>query len=202
MGRRHDYEWLFYIHGANGSGKSTLARSVMTSCGGAHAPAQHPKTGALVTRTRKGGLSLIGKYTTATGGVDTVHPYVLAPKTAVLEIKAGQHVLMEGLMTPGIETLTKLRDYVYRREGGVMFIHLNVSLDDCIAHVMERRERKGKTEEFDPRNVIAKHKGAIRWLERLHEARLPVYSFDWDTTRDEIVRKLGVISPETSSLLD
>lgn len=200
MGRRNSYEWLIYVHGANGSGKSTLARTIITCSGGAKQ--EKHASGAMVTRTVKGRCTLIGKYSTATGGVDTVHPYALAPKTAMAEINTERHVFMEGLMTPGIETLTKLRDFVWRREGGVMYIHLDVPLDVCIANVQARRDRRGNAKPFDPRNVIAKHQGARRWAERLDEAKLPIYQLDWKTARDEILRKFDVGPRFATGLLD
>ena len=173
---------LIYVHGTNGSGKSTLARHCIMYSGGIANCTRHPKTGAKVTYTR-GKLALVGWYRSPTGGADGVQPYADVPRTALALLADGHNVLVEGLMTPGIETCTNIYKGATKFGAYMKFIRLNIGIYQSIENVKRRRQLVGNVEPFDPRNVRKKYETGERWLENLGAARLPVYGLDFTNAK-------------------
>lgn len=183
MGRKDHKLALTYVHGTNGSGKSTLARYLIMCAGGVARTERHPKTNAWVTYTH-GRLALVGKYTTATGGADGVQPYSLVPKTALALLRAGWPVLIEGLMSPGVETCRKLHEDAVKLGTYVKFIRLEIGFFQSCENVKRRRMLVGNTKPFDPINVRKKQQSCDGWLTNLGAAHLPIWGLNWEQTRD------------------
>lgn len=162
---------LIFVHGTNGSGKSTLANALIKRAGGIAS-----YVGG-VTYTRSN-LLLIGKYhDVATGGMDSLHPYsnvLLAMKNAVRANKKGV-VFAEGMVTPGVE---RCRTYESVFDE-VIFIHLVVDIEQCIKHVLMRREARGNKKKFDPSNLIHKAKSAEYWASGIQDAGMNVKRCDY-----------------------
>lgn len=173
---------LVYVHGTNGSGKSTLARYLIMCSGGIKAIKRHPVTTAKCTYTY-GRLALVGKYSTATGGADGVQPYALVPQTALALLKDGHNVLVEGLMSPGVETCAKLHRAAMKLGAvSVKFIRLDIGLFQSCENVKRRRMLVGNVKPFDPINVKKKQQSCDGWLVNLAAAHLPVWGLDWENT--------------------
>lgn len=174
---------LIYVHGTNGSGKSTLARYLIMCAGGIRVIKPHPRTGAKCTYTY-GRLALVGKYSTATGGADGVQPYSLVPTTALALLADGHDVLVEGLMTPGVDTCAELYRKAKKLGASVRFIRLDIGFYQSCENVKRRRYLAGNDKPFDPVNLRKKQNTCQSWFERLAAAYLPIYGFDWRNTRD------------------
>lgn len=174
---------LIYVHGTNGSGKSTLARYLIMCAGGIKRIAPHPVTGAKCTYTH-GRLALVGKYSTATGGADGVQPYALVPRTAVALLADGYDVLVEGLMTPGVDTCAELTRKARKLGATTRFIRLDVGFYLSCENVKRRRYLAGNDKPFDPINLRKKQQTCHSWFERLAAAHLPIYGFNWENARD------------------
>lgn len=177
--RRH----LIYVHGTNGSGKSTLARYLIMCAGGIKKIAPHPVTGAKCTYTY-GPLALVGKYSTATGGADGVQPYASVPTTALALLADGYNVMVEGLMSPGVETCKTLTRKARKLGATVRFIRLDIGFYQSCINVQRRRMLVGNTKPFDPINVRKKQKSCDGWFTNLAAAGLPVWGLNWEQARD------------------
>lgn len=183
MATKHPRQHLIYVHGTNGSGKSTLARYLIMCSGGIKRIAPHPATGAKCTYTY-GPLALVGKYRTATGGADGVQPYASVPATALALLADGHSVLVEGLMSPGVETCKTLCAKARRLGAEVRFIRLDIGFYQSCENVKRRRMLVGNTKPFDPINVRKKQKSCDGWFTNLAAAGLPIYGFNWEQARD------------------
>lgn len=140
-------------------------------------------TGAVLTHTRKY-LVLVGPYRTATGGADSVQPYALVPKTIHHSLVQGYSVFCEGLMTPGVETCRQIWASSVKLRVDVTFLLLDVPIDECIAHVQARRDRKGNDKPYDPELLVKKHRSSSNWIENLKAAGLPTQKLPWKAARD------------------
>lgn len=174
---------LTYVHGTNGSGKSTLARYLIMCAGGIRSIHPHPRTGAKCTYTY-GPLALVGKYSTATGGADGVQPYSLVPQTALALLEDGRDVLVEGLMTPGVDTCADLYRKARKLGASVRFIRLDIGFYQSCENVKRRRHLVGNDKPFDPINLRKKQNTCQSWFGRLADAKLPIYGFNWENARD------------------
>lgn len=192
---------LIYVHGTNGSGKSTLARYLIMCAGGIKAIKPHPRTGAKCTYTHRA-LALVGKYSTATGGADGVQPYALVPQTALALLADGHDVLVEGLMTPGVDTCAELTRKARKLGASVRFIRLDIGFYQSCENVKRRRHLVGNAKPFDPINLRKKQQTCHSWFERLAEARLPIYGFDWRNARDYCLSTYGLSTAGAVRILD
>jgi len=186
MAAKHPHQSLIYVHGTNGSGKSTLARHLIMCAGGIRETKRHPKTQANVTYTHAG-LTLLGKYTTPTGGADGVQPYSSVPKTALALLRNGKSVFIEGLMTPGVETCADLYDGAREINPNVEFryIKLDIGFYQSQQNVLRRRQLTGNEKPLDPTNLRKKQASADAWFTRIAAAHLPIYGFiNWKEARD------------------
>lgn len=192
---------LVYVHGTNGSGKSTLARAVGAAAGGVteYRPTSHTRDLKVGTSWTAAGVALMGQYVTKCGGVDGIHPYA-----AVLDellkhaIFPQARCFAEGLLTPGVETCTKMAGYF---EGNATFIVLDTPVDDCIAHVLARRRRKGTTAEYNPANLYKKHQSARNWGDRLERNGLVVRRLKYPQAYRLCLELLGLPMPSVKELL-
>lgn len=192
---------LIYVHGTNGSGKSTLARHMIMCSGGVKKLTKHKVTGAKVTYTY-GKLALVGWYRSPTGGADGVQPYASVPITALALLKDGHNVLVEGLMTPGVETCAKLCNAAKKLNVYMKFIKLDIGYFQSLENVKRRRSLTGNTKEFDPSNLRKKQRSVEGWFENLAAAHLPVYGLDWENTRDLCLSAFKINSNGAVRLLD
>lgn len=153
---------LIYVHGTNGSGKSTLARALLQAVGGAKGMEDG------VTLTQRAGFVMIGKYVTACGGVDTVHPYARVKE--IIKEQAGKNrvIFAEGLITPGLQTCKDFAQMV----DEALFIYLDVPVKVCVEHVKQRRHEAGNFDYFDISNLVLKARSALSWANRLPAEKL------------------------------
>lgn len=178
---------LVYVHGTNGSGKSTLARALIAASGGilqVERLTQHKKATATVTI---GGPVMVGSYATACGGVDGLSPYASIHDVCQRYATEG-HLFAEGLITPGVETCSKLAGYVDKH----LFIYLDTPVEKCVANVLKRRGRKGTDKPYNPDNLYKKIRSAQGWADRLENAGLNVQRLSWTDAYLECLNFLGI----------
>lgn len=189
---------LVYVHGTNGSGKSTLARAVLAAAGGTGFIENISTNGkAFITRAKDQRVMLLGKYGNACGGLDGYSPFSEIFKAVRICSRNRYDTFCEGLITPGVETCQKLRDYFERS----VFIHLATPVEDCIAHVMQRRGRKGTTKPYDPANLYKKAQSAASWADRLERSGLEVHRLDYRRAYALSLDVLGLEAPDVATLL-
>lgn len=180
---------LVYVHGTNGSGKSTLARALLAAAGGSVGYESHAtkpdKCGSTYTHA---GLVFVGRYETACGGVDGIHPYALVhgemQRTAVEEGSC----FAEGLITPGVQTCTNFAGLF----DHALFIHLCTPEKQCIINVHKRRKEAGNTKPYDPANLMKKALSAAHWADRLERAGLKVARLSYTDALQECLFQFGL----------
>lgn len=176
---------LVYVHGTNGSGKSTLARALVALAGGAVGdPVNAAKEGKAFVTSTKEGVTFLGKYGNACGGVDGFSPYAAIHDA----LPVGGRVFAEGLVTPGVETCQRLADKVDQH----LYIALTVPVGTCITHVLRRRRAVGNDKIYDPANLYRKHASVQSWADRMEKAGLSVKRLGWREAYLESARLLGL----------
>lgn len=177
---KHLKSSLVYVHGTNGSGKSTLARCLVALAGGATKCknlAYSDGAKAFNTFTKEG-VSFLGRYDNACGGVDGFSPYAAIHELMQWHAQGAKHMprmFAEGLITPGVETCQRLAEGFDQH----LFIAMDVPEERCIQNVLKRRATKGNVKEFDPSNLRRKLASVRSWADRLEGAGLTVQRLDW-----------------------
>lgn len=191
---------LVYVHGTNGSGKSTLARAVIAAAGGfqSYVASKSGKQGKAGTTTTPSGVALLGSYARACGGVDGFSPYAHIHEELIAHsLFPTARVFAEGLITPGVETCQKFAGYFDR----AVFIVLNTPAEDCIKHVLLRRNRKGNDKPYTPEKLHDKHRSALRWGDRLEGVGLEVHRLKYSQAYTLSLELLGLPLPSVEDLL-
>lgn len=166
---------LIYVHGTNGSGKSTLARALLAAAGGptgVSCLADNPK--ATWTHTQAG-VTFVGKYGNACGGVDGLSPYACINDIVRGNDAFDRKMFAEGLITPGLETCQRLAGMV----DSHLFIFLDTPTEDCVRNVLKRRATKGNVKPYDPDNLLKKRRSAVSWADRIAGAGLHLERLTW-----------------------
>ena len=153
------------IRGTNGSGKSTAATRYMETIGVEEELKQGGKTWAYRLRN---GVSVLGRYTTACGGCDTVKTFadVKDGVTALARLGA---VIFEGVLwstcfKPSVELAQSLPQHHF------IFGMLDTTADECLRRVLVRRKQAGNEKPFDPTKQQKKHVTIARIQRRLEAA--------------------------------
>ena len=191
---------FIYVHGAGGSGKTTLARSLITCAGGVSDTRPCP-SGAVVSYT-PASVALVGSYRSATGGADGVQPYALVPKAIEDLLNDGYSVFCEGLMSPGVETCRRIFQTTKRYHATCSFIALDVSIEECTAHVIKRRLRKGNLKPYDNDLLVKKHRSVMNWVGNLKNAGIPASKMTWPQARDYCLRTFNLGAETVEGLWD
>lgn len=187
---------LVYLHGTNGSGKSTLARAVVAAAGGAWEYV--PGVGKAGTTRTYRGVALIGKYTSACGGIDGIQPYALVHDELLRHaIFPEARVFGESLVTPGLQTCKNFAAMFTR----TVFILLDTPDTTCIQNVLKRRKAKGNTKEYSPDNLYRKARSARSWANNLEASGLEVHRLQYREAYALILELLGLPSPSVEDLL-
>lgn len=186
---------LVYVHGTNGSGKSTLARAVIASAGGVAVVETIPGHKKAHLTVSRAGPVFVGRYGTACGGADGLHPYA-SIFDAVASSEA--HVFAEGLITPGVETCRRLAGMAEEH----LFIVLDVPPEQCVTNVLKRRARKGTDKPYNPDNLYRKHRSALSWGDRLDSAGLQTARLSWTEAYARVLGMLSLPFPDVTTLLE
>lgn len=152
------------IRGTGGAGKSTLVRNIMalyefrtpSYIEGRKRPVFYICKGK-----DKEPLFVPGHYDTPTGGCDTLST-VDDVYTLVRSGANGNHVLYEGIM---IGDDVK-RAVALSKEQKVLVIALSTPIEECLAGIQSRRDKRGAMEVLNPRNTISR-------LDRLKRSMMP-----------------------------
>jgi hypothetical protein len=193
---------IIQIRGTSGSGKTTIVKQIMElydkpirKCfrQGRKQPLYYR-----LTHPNKGPeLAVIGHYETKCGGCDTIstpgQSYPIIFDTIRRNYLEHRDVLFEGLLISGDVRWTK-----ELKDSGLRIIELDVSLEECLASVNERRrqrlEKAGK--EFvpvNPNNTTVKHKLITRSCNLLKEHGIPVERLSRKEAIDKIIEWLNLV---------
>lgn len=174
---------IVLLRGTSGSGKSTIATKVIEKLGAYDheiklGPQQ--KLGGYVWRQRQ---LILGRYTTACGGCDTLN-WKGAADDMEAEIashcSSGHNVLLEGLVVSswGGERLLRLI-----KHSELRVIVLSTSLEDCISSVKARRiakalEKGVEVKELNIDNTVKKYIENLRSIKNNMKIGINVVHLD------------------------
>lgn len=144
---------IINIRGTHGAGKSTVVRRVLESYKAT--PQFVPGRGRPYAYVCEGGPYILGSYENVTGGCDTLPSLEIIFEGAKAAADAGHDVLFEGIMQ-SMKRLVELH-----KHHPVTVIALTTPLQTCIDSVMGRRAERGQDGDFDPKNVMAKHRSVL-----------------------------------------
>lgn len=149
------------LRGNNGSGKSTVARLLMA---GNNARPLHTTEGKVwgyqfKVKGCKRQWVIIGRYTTACGGMDTLDKVSRKriPELIQEAVDMKCNVFLEGIMLSTY--YGAVGAYTVKFGSSCVFAYLDTPLEECIRRIVARRKAIGNTKLFDSsKQVIPRHK--------------------------------------------
>lgn len=146
---------VIQIGGTHGSGKSTLMRRLL---GANHNSFKSPAEGFKYTlpNVEHPTFAVAGHYKSACGGCDGISTVDELCDTIHWLSQQFPVVMYEGALLYVKRNLPRL-ELVYGIRPDIYL--LNLSADECIDSVLERRFEAGNDKPLDPKALLAKHKG-------------------------------------------
>lgn len=174
---------LISVRGTNGSAKSTLVRALINDFKGAliygALGPKNPEAYECCVKGVKKPVYVLGPYTMPSGGCDQVQPYELVLELIEKYAKRG-HVVFEGvIISSGYGRVGALMDKLGCEP---VYAFMGTPLEACIENVKARRIEKGDVREFDPKNVIKKHRSVVLSKAKLLDMKARVV--DLEPARD------------------
>jgi len=185
---------IINIRGTGGSGKTTLVNRVMERYSGRDEVFQEVEGRRRIVAyglTPPPGLPelyVLGKYTTATGGCDTLPNLDLVYRLVAHFAGTGAHVLFEGIMAS--EEVTRAVACHKAHERALVVVQLTTPIEVCLSSIRARREARGEEKPLNPKNTTDRFKRVQRACERLRQAGVTVERLDREAA---LVRVLGLL---------
>jgi hypothetical protein len=191
------------VRGTSGSGKSTLVKKIMDRCVdrvAVHIPGRKQPMGYTMHYQTPNGMRALfvpGHYESACGGCDTISKDDTGQGNSYDRIFGlikeyygkGYSVLFEGLLISGDFARCKnLKDEGYPLE----VVSFNLTVEDCIKSVLERRAAKGNDKPFNEKNTREKHRLLEKCCKKMNECGIPVYIGSRDGCLGQVEDLLGV----------
>jgi len=178
------------IRGTSGSGKSYIVQALMARCltkpeylerhvgDGLFGPVIETSPRPIGYRCTHAGRAVwvAGGYETQNGGCDALMREGGTRDSIYAKLReraADGDVLFEGLLISEVRRCVELAAM-----SELTVIHLDVSLDDCLAAVRARRSARGDERPLSTFKTTVKHKEIANQLVRLREAGVDVRSVD------------------------
>jgi cytidylate kinase len=190
---------IIQIRGTSGSGKTHTAyelrrrlgdRYDLRSLAGKH-------EGYLLNHN----VALVGKYTTACGGCDTIKTQAEVERRVRQFHQSEMHVVFEGLLISQIYgRYYDLSRDIIAKGGQYVFAYLDTPIEKCIAQVLTRRDEraaqriKGRPAvAFNETNTRAKHADCLRNREKDIKNGVPFIDLKHDQDpAGQIIELLGI----------
>ena len=158
---------IIQLRGTSGSGKSTIVRSLLDGGYDSHSLGDEldelMPTHLVMSRRQPIGhivrkreftkpIYILGHYHTPCGGCDTLGGFGNDWIYSFAEIlhNNGYHVVMEGLI---IAVDRRLSSDFLKRKVSYQTLELNLSVEECVKSVIERRAKKGKDGNFNRKSL-------------------------------------------------
>lgn len=144
---------IINVRGTNGSGKTYVVKHQLDRFGqvpllGSDGKVQGHALGC--------GARVVGRYTTPTGGCDTIHTQDEVQDRVGCYAALGD-TLFEGLLVSATYERWAhfAREY---KEKDFRLVYLNTTVEECIARVEARRRVAGNEKPLNPDNLVSKHR--------------------------------------------
>lgn len=135
------------IRGSHGSGKSWIVHQIL----GDQRENIMENGKQIGTVALKYDCAVVGWYRSTCGGCDLIkHPDDVVRRVKLFATQH-RHVMLEGIL---VAHTFKRYSNLATEMGDYHFMFLNTPLATCIQRVEARRLARGKTEPFNPRNVV------------------------------------------------
>lgn len=148
------------LRGTSGSGKSTVAFKLLKNHPHEELKGSDGKVKGYRVDASSSGIKnpiyLIGRYTTACGGLDTVPTQLDAAERCVKAWQSGGHVLAEGLLASAAGPKGALTAGI-QTTGDAVFAILDTPFELCVERVLGRRQARGDDRPFNPKNTNDKY---------------------------------------------
>lgn len=186
---------IINIRGTGGSGKTTLANRIMELYDAREEKRDEVEgrqrvVAYLLTKSLRVPLYVLGKYTTATGGCDTLPNLDLVYELVRQSAGHPAHVLFEGIMAS--EEVTRAVACHKAHPGQLLVVQLATPLEVCLASIRARREARGEEKPLNPKNTTERLKRVQRACDRLKAAGVAVERLDRDAAFTRVVDALGL----------
>lgn len=198
---------ILNIRGTNGSGKSSLVRQLMQHLGTNDLFKFDGKpAGYRFTRPDGQRIFVLGKYTTACGGLDSTFSYKNAADDVILCIdllaEKGD-VICEGVVAMssyGFARLSNLATSQEQKGNQVIFALLDTPLEVCIQRTQARRAAKAalngkEPKPFNPENLSAKWHSTHKDQRRLAGAGYDCRTLPYQDPLPTLLQWLGLMDP-------
>jgi hypothetical protein len=176
---------ILNIRGTNGSGKSTLVCQLMQHFGIVSELVE--PSGKVWGYELHNNIRVLGRYTTACGGVDAIKEerkpgqrgFHNTRKGVALLASLG-HVVFEGVLW---STVFKSSDLCAKElpQHHFIFAMLDTPAEICIQRVLSRREEKKNQKPFDPRELLSKVEQVRRRQTDLEKAGYDTRIIPWES---------------------
>lgn len=178
------------IRGTSGSGKSTIAFEFLKRFPSEELTGKDGKIKGYRVNTSSAGLSydvfILGKYTTACGGLDACPTQAEAGELATKAYEMGGHVLAEGLLASAAGPKGAFTDAIYQT-GAAVFAVLDTPLQTCLDRVRARRLAKGNDKPFNEKNTRDKYTQVHSTAKALHAIGYDVRAIDHTNAFEEVM---------------
>lgn len=168
---------IISLRGTHGSGKSTVVRTILERY--PHVPlgtGKKPDGYRVSILFLRQPLFIVGPYLTACGGCDAIQPYDLIWPRIDSWSQQG-HVLFEGaLVSSSYGNIGRASE---KFGDHVIFAFLDTPLEECIRRIKARRESRGSTKEFNPKNTISKYNSVKGSIDRIRGFKRRVVSVNY-----------------------
>lgn len=147
---------IINLRGTNGSGKSTVAKGLMKGLEPNNVGLVEYKTPAgrpahvMGTRVPDLDLIVVGKYTTACGGCDTIKTQDLCKEAVKAASKLASNVFFEGILASTLFSgyLALSQELKKARKGGLVWCYLDTPLEKCLQRIQQRNGGKAINEQL------------------------------------------------------
>jgi len=133
-------------------------------------------------------LYIVGHYETTCGGCDTLDSIDQAYKYINQHIDEGHHVVYEGLVVQS--DVNRCIELGKKADRSVVFLSTPISI--CLNDVATRRDEKGKTSVFNPRNTVIKHQSFPPQKRKFEREKVPFYEYDRQQTLQYLKLSFGL----------
>lgn len=178
------------LRGTSGSGKSTVAFTMMKNLPTEPLNGSDGKVkGYRVDASSEGieaPIYIIGKYTTACGGLDTVNTQLDAAERSVKAWELGGHVLCEGLLCSAAGPKGALTIGIHAT-GEAVFAILDTPVEVCLDRVRARRLARGDERPLNEKNTRDKYTQTHSTAKALHALDYDVRAIDHTNAYQEVL---------------
>lgn len=159
---------IFQLRGCSGSGKSWVVRQLLERYN-----FKTMKRGNDVRGYYSPDLNLyiVGRYTTACGGCDTIKTQDETVSRVLAAHNRGYNVLFEGMISSHIAGRYA---ELYKQVPASYFIFLNTPLTNCFANIVHRRKEKGSDMGKYCKNVENNYKSTMQSRDNMIKLGVPV----------------------------